>query len=462
MLIFVGERTPVSRQLLNHAPERWNFCQNANKFHAEFLKTIQRFIPNPDAPMGSDIAKWQNFIFTNTHETMFDFRNSPLNKKNGTEFREDTCDYGQLTDVGQASMNRAGKFLRSLYVDQLGFMPSNLPTNGSLYLRSTEYTRSIESINMLMDGFYPTSTQGPMSGGSLDKIKLNVRPKMLDNLPILYDLQWSVELTPEARKRSQAKYRGFIDQVHKDLVSLDSIGKDLDELIKNKPVIPYHFVFDTLIEMRAHGLALPKGLTPGLVGRAGQVAFIDMIFSKDISQKCFYLQNKPIAKLVAGNVLDAVLSHQSEPNSPGHRRMSVFSAHDTTILPLLLTFGDNETVKGLGPVNMVWPPLSSTIRIELFKDNMTKPQDSTKKDDKDSNGSGLQDIKQLITIPNSFKDTKNYYVRVHYMDRVVQLPACQKPGTHHPKMGSEMCTMDAFFKQIANIVPDNMSAEVVG
>ncbi|KAJ1676907.1 hypothetical protein EV182_007267, partial [Spiromyces aspiralis] len=213
-----GERTPVSYQPTSYAPKQWDFCREANKFHSEFLRSVGQFTRHPDAPVESNIAKWQGFTFPATLQAAKQEREqqqqqqqqtASKHEKQGdsTEWRESTCAWGQLTDVGRESMKRVGRFLRSLYIDQLQFMPARAPSDGSLYLRSSEYTRTIESINMLVSGLYPTTA----TDGSLKHLRLHIRPKQLDNLPLLYSAQWVARMMPEAQRRARAIYSGFID-----------------------------------------------------------------------------------------------------------------------------------------------------------------------------------------------------------------------------------------------------------
>ncbi|KAJ1670408.1 hypothetical protein EV182_008229 [Spiromyces aspiralis] len=131
--------------------------------------------------------------------------------------------------------------------------------------------------------------------------------------------------------------------------------------------------------------------------------------------------------------------------------MEVYSGHDTTIAPLLLTLGDDETAQGLEPINITWPPFSSTVRIETFRDDSVSGGGNS-----NDGGDGLKQISGIVgKVPAGLESMMSkYFVRVHYMDRLVQLPACQKPGNHHPKMGSQLCTLDAFLKQVASILPE--------
>jgi acid phosphatase len=64
------------------------------------------------------------------------------------------CFYGQLTDTGKRNMMALGSRLRFFYIDQLRLLnPTLVPS--SLYVRSTDYSRTIESVQYLLGGLYP-------------------------------------------------------------------------------------------------------------------------------------------------------------------------------------------------------------------------------------------------------------------------------------------------------------------
>lgn len=75
--------------------------------------------------------------------------------------------WGELTDLGRESTLSLGARLRSLYVDQLKFLPSNLadlPIEESpVNFRSTGMPRTIESLHQVVEGFFPEATrEGPV------------------------------------------------------------------------------------------------------------------------------------------------------------------------------------------------------------------------------------------------------------------------------------------------------------
>jgi acid phosphatase len=72
------------------------------------------------------------------------------------------CFLGQLTDVGKDSLRSLGAELRKLYVHQLAFLPPRLELDHrDLFVRSTDYARTVESVQYLLDGLYPPAHRAP-------------------------------------------------------------------------------------------------------------------------------------------------------------------------------------------------------------------------------------------------------------------------------------------------------------
>lgn len=57
-------------------------------------------------------------------------------------------------------MMSIGSHLRALYVDRLRFLSSQLKAS-DVYVRSTDYSRTIESVQYLLGGLYPAKTRSP-------------------------------------------------------------------------------------------------------------------------------------------------------------------------------------------------------------------------------------------------------------------------------------------------------------
>ena len=75
--------------------------------------------------------------------------------------------WGELTDLGRQSTLELGTRLRTLYVDQLGFLPSSLPdeplATAPITFRSTGMPRTIESLHQIAAGLFPEGKRdGPV------------------------------------------------------------------------------------------------------------------------------------------------------------------------------------------------------------------------------------------------------------------------------------------------------------
>ncbi len=71
------------------------------------------------------------------------------------------CQMGQLTVVGQQQHHRLGQAYRAKYVSLLGFLPTTFDANTSalFWFRSTDYQRTLASLESNFNGFYPPSAR---------------------------------------------------------------------------------------------------------------------------------------------------------------------------------------------------------------------------------------------------------------------------------------------------------------
>ncbi|KAJ2001722.1 hypothetical protein H4R26_003983, partial [Coemansia thaxteri] len=133
------------------------------------------------------------------------------------------------------------------------------------------------------------------------------------------------------------------------------------------------------------------------------------------------------------------------------------------------------------PIEFMWPPYASSMRIELLKDTKTPcpatlPHWAGKLTDFSTDMAAALPESRVrpVNVPSSLyhwppgrsgtagslnpRATRDYYVRVWYNDRTIQLPACRDPGAHHTKLGPAVCTLDGFFKQIARFAASDAEA----
>ena len=67
----------------------------------------------------------------------------------------------ELTDKGRQTTLSLGRRLRHLYVHQLGFLPDVVSDRNVIYLRSSPWPRTLESLQQVFTGLYPANKRSP-------------------------------------------------------------------------------------------------------------------------------------------------------------------------------------------------------------------------------------------------------------------------------------------------------------
>jgi acid phosphatase len=67
------------------------------------------------------------------------------------------CFEGQLTDAGKQQMKSLGWYLRDTYINTMGLLPK-VASEDDVSLRSTNYVRTLESLQYLLVGLFPRNT----------------------------------------------------------------------------------------------------------------------------------------------------------------------------------------------------------------------------------------------------------------------------------------------------------------
>ncbi|KAJ2335070.1 hypothetical protein GGI00_001549 [Coemansia sp. RSA 2681] len=481
-----GERTPAKHVFSNFSPRYWNFCAQGNQLHAEFAKAVQLHMPDAEKD-GSDSQQWYNYMFRaeNRKKTSIVPPDSQATEHSNdkSQFTAATCAFGQLTDVGRQSLTALGAHMRALYVDALGFLPA-MPRSGNgngptedLYLRTTAYSRTFESLQQALGGMYPNvPANSPL-------FSINVRPLDRDSLYPDFQNKLLEPLHIDGAVKSIAIFAEEYAALHKDVAQMPSLRDEVEPEPKPRTPNATYFLWDTMSAMRAHGLPLPKEIDDKFIARVSRMSSVEYMYPVTLSTELAKFQLGPLVRELADNVVSAVeddrgtlVSKQQPP------KMTIYSGHDTTIGPLLSILGDELDGSPLlkNSAGPMWPPFASSLRIELLKDSAS-PYPTVQPSWASDLANHSNDLSTIPpeeracppNVPNSLyrwvpgqaatasaipfnpRATRDYYVRVWYNDRSVQLPACLDPGAHHSKLGSTACTLDGFFKQIAYFMPSD-------
>ncbi|KXN65636.1 phosphoglycerate mutase-like protein, partial [Conidiobolus coronatus NRRL 28638] len=313
--------------------------------------------------------------------------------------------------------------LRKIYGDYLNFLPSHLNDfkPEEVYLRSTDYARTFQSLQQLLKGTFPELT-------SKNTPDFAIRTRSHDDESLFPN--WRCNELNAMIKRFVKTHRGDISkgwtELREDLISN---VPELSEMLKKKEYESYltiHQLFDSFISAKAHQLPLPKGLSDKHLRELEKLEvglWFDMMIVNPEGHSADKMNSFMIGKLF-GEVKDLMNSKVNASKFQPAPKLAIFSGHDTTIAPFLVSIKafDNR-----------WPAYGSMLMLELFKD--------TKKS----------------TNPNP-----DHYVRVKYNQNVLNIPECAKPGNHHPELGKSYCKLDTVKKLFDKFIIDDFEGECKG
>jgi len=256
-----------------------------------------------------------------------------------------TCEKGQLTSKGYEQHLKNGAFLRDLYINQQSFLPLLWNPN-HFYLRTTHYQRTKLSAKALMEGLYPIKNTDPnYVQNTIDFItRDSEQENMMDNsllCPILDILEEDVKNSEEVMEFQKT----VNDPLLKELV--DIFGWSTEKSILN--------VFDCFQTHACHGMKFPDQMSTDFYNKVRD-NLIWLTKATNTAQR----QNYTYAQIAIASFLQDILDllHSVHSNTSSVK-FALYSGHDTTLLPLLISYDiwDGQ-----------WPSYASLLRIELLSD----------------------------------------------------------------------------------------------
>ncbi|KAJ3283041.1 hypothetical protein HK104_010578 [Borealophlyctis nickersoniae] len=402
-----GERTPVHNDLSHLMnPKDWRKCHMTPFLHAlhmvEESKDRQKDRHTPDHP-AREIPAFTDIVIDHPDAKLEDFKAVEQLKQ---AVRGGDCFHGQLTDKGKETMRTWGENLRKLYVDRLHFLDPKLdPTTvRNVFIRSTDYARTIESVQHLVDGLYPPQLRASPEELNLE---INIKPLESENM---HPGMGCTALNAASKYFRRAVQAQKAEEMTELLNRFKHLGAD-----SSKPSLrQIHRLYDLSACLHAHDMPLPKGVTV-----------------KDLEQMekltndqwwMIYDSSEDLARLAIGRMLkdlktriDAAVNGSSDAV-----KLALFSGHDSTVAPLLSAFR---------VFDKKYPTFGAMINIELFEDPTNRPF-----------------LSRLLNRPAP------HYVRLLYNGEPQTLPACKPRGAH--REGDEtLCTLEAFMKHVEKMVP---------
>ncbi|XP_028249460.1 lysophosphatidic acid phosphatase type 6 [Parambassis ranga] len=247
---------------------------------------------------------------------------------------------GQLTAVGMQQLYELGKRLRRRYIEESSFLNSTFSPS-EVYVRSTNIVRTIESAKCLVAGLFQQKQKAivPILTTAAESEILYPNYHGCKLLKILGSHRWAESST--------------LPDIAADLQSIQSaLG------IAAHQNIDFILIRDDMVARETHGLPCPPALNTWR-NKVEQRA-VDMICHVYEPSKRENLQLcvGPLLHTLLDNIEEKLQGTSSEPN----RKLFLYSAHDTTLIPCLMA---------LGIFDMQWPPYAADITLELHQNKQT-------------------------------------------------------------------------------------------
>ena len=366
------------------------------------------------------------------------------------------CNLGELTDQGRATTLALGERLRTLYVDQLHFMPTIISNADMIYLRATPMPRALESVQQSFWGMYPLTARTASFAPPLILVRT---PQEETLYPNQANCRRFSQLMRAFGTRTASRWNDSPDMAY--LSSL--ISKWMPE--NSKVAVDSHprlsGIMDTINSTLAHG---PETRLPAPFYDVKGRAIIDKIGVEEwfsgYKESNEYRQTGIGA--LAGDIVERMVDSVKESGSGSllesrsqkcesgkggeiDIKFGMSGCHDTTLAALLASIGCFEGEK--------WPPYTSHLVFELFKETRADGEaiDATKINNSPPTSTGSHNpLRTLfggsrksksITPQTSRKPTselspaekarlKGHYVRIRYNDRPMTVPGCRLAGKH--------------------------------
>ncbi|KAJ2725505.1 hypothetical protein GGI07_001261 [Coemansia sp. Benny D115] len=264
-----------------------------------------------------------------------------------------TCDVGQLTDRGKIQHENLGAQLRSIYVDKLNFLPYWLNNTNNVYVRTTNFWRTKNSAESLLGGIWPYRGITPEMA-----IPMFTYPTEIE------DMDANTDACPK------------LDQLFVDIISdpnyqtffqgqsaLMSKLRGILNVSGSAWTMVWDGFADTLFTRKCNNKGLPCNASGSQCVTAADMDQVKRNANFDWAYK---YRDHPLAatntRLHIGSFLGTLRDQLKNvvAGKTGITKLALYSAHDTTIGPILGSLKASNQ-------NMLRPPYTSNLIIELWK-----------------------------------------------------------------------------------------------
>ncbi|KAI4701913.1 hypothetical protein J4E89_010432 [Alternaria sp. Ai002NY15] len=473
ILLRHGERSPVSPRFQNVGIlVHWPYCNSARQLTSIILNT-------------KDFSKWDQLKYRRRLET-FGMDDGPVIASGPKGEFDAICQPGELTDKGRETTLALGERLRHLYVNQLKFMPELISDSDMIYLRATPIPRALESLQQAFWGFYPPSAR---TADFPPPTIITRTPADETLFPNDASCRRFAQLSRAFAQRAAERWNDTDDMRYLTKVLSKWMPGEQKVAVDSHPRLSG--IMDTLNATDAHG---PETKLPKEFYDPKARAIIDKIAVEE--WYAGYTESSEYRMLGIGGLMGDITSRmvgsvERNGNSgivevggvdgklgkgrggETNIRFAMSGCHDTTLAGVLTSLGAFNGEK--------WPPFTSHIAVEMFRKrnptaipNPPAPTErnptlktqswwsslfgSTKTSSDTSltpEGIARKPITDLT--PAQRDQLSDYYVRLRYNDKVMEIPGCKAPGKHLDG-DTSFCTLDAFKAIVDRYTPKNWKA----
>uniref|UniRef100_A0A914IAN6 Acid phosphatase n=1 Tax=Globodera rostochiensis TaxID=31243 RepID=A0A914IAN6_GLORO len=239
---------------------------------------------------------------------------------------------GELTTKGMGQLFRLGQWIRRRYDG--GFLSPEY-NNYELYVRSSDFNRTLMSAQALLAGLYPPRTNKTFTPDlNWQPFPVHTEPREIDR--VIFDGTNCDAMVAEEQSVFNSAEVKAIERSNIEFLSFLAAQSGFERM--PLPLREMRYVFDpiTCIHLNGEGKELPKWANASVIDRIWQL--------NDISSAYLYNTTK-MARFRAGVLFTEILERmKSIQNGFGakydsRQRMHAYSAHDTTLAGVLAAFG---------------------------------------------------------------------------------------------------------------------------
>ncbi len=258
--------------------------------------------------------------------------------------------FGQLSVVGMQQQYFLGELLRQRYVtDNPGFLQGNY-TRTQVYIRSTDYDRTLMSAEVLLAALFPPEGKWKfLESLNWQPVPVHTRPRSEDNLlrghtadcPTYAELckgDYQMEESVALEREYQNLFWKLENFTGMEQVNLSNFG----------------VLMDTLFVEYASGYGIPEWLQPGEIESLINLSAYTLSYIFNTPEKL-----QLTAGTWVGKIRNDILGKAAGEPTLNQSKLFLYSAHDTTVATMMSAFG-------------VWdgtiPNYASAFLIELFSD----------------------------------------------------------------------------------------------